>query len=404
MNILLINHYAGSPKMGMEYRPYYLAKEWLKMGHNVCIISASYAHIRSNQPLVNEDFQTENIDGIKYIWIKTPTYFGNGVARVKNIFVFSNKLKRNAKKIASELKPNLVIASSTYPLDNYGANKIAKLARAKYYYEVHDLWPLSPMELGGLSKWHPFILCMQIAENYAYRNVDMVISLLPKTKEYMVSHGLNEDKWRYIPNGFQIEDWENVEILPENISKKLHEIRISFSRIIAYTGSLGLANALKTFVEAAKKMSNSGVAFVLVGSGPEKVNLMKFAQKISAENVFFIDSIPKKFMPSLLSEFDFLYIGLQRQSLFRFGISPNKLIDYMMAAKPIIQAIDAGNNMVEEANCGISVQPENDDAVVEAIEKLLKLSAEELAILGANGRQFALINHDYRILAEKFLE
>ena len=86
MNIFLINHYAGSPEMGMEYRPYYLAKEWINLGHNVTILVANNSHIRQYNPELNSDIIEEDIDGIKYIWVKTPKYEGNGIGRIKNMF------------------------------------------------------------------------------------------------------------------------------------------------------------------------------------------------------------------------------------------------------------------------------------------------------------------------------
>ena len=389
--------------MGMEYRPYYLAQLWQKMGHVVIIVAASQAHVRSKQITLDSDCQEEMIDGVNYLWIKTPPYEGNGLARVKNMRAFVGYLKTDAKFLAEKYKPDVVIASSTYPLDNYPAHKIARYAGAKYFYEVHDLWPLSPKELGGLPVWHPFILWMQRAENYAYKHVDGVISMLPKTKEHMRAHGLDLNKWNYIPNGIQIEDWQSAQPLNKEVERQINEIRANHSYIIAYTGSFGVANALESYLKASTKFERKSIAFVLVGSGPEMENLKYFTEKISAFNIFFINSIPKMQIPNLLSRFDFLYIGLQKQSLFRFGISPNKLIDYMMASKPVIQAIEAGNNMVEEAGCGLSIMPENPYELVLAIRKLMALPKDEVDEMGANGRNFVLLNHDYQVLAKKFI-
>ncbi|MBN2746796.1 MAG: glycosyltransferase, partial [Bacteroidales bacterium] len=145
MNIMLINHYAGSPQMGMEYRPYYLAKEWISKGHKVVVIAADNAHVRKIQPIIFASFTSESIDGIEYLWVKTPEYQGNGIARVKNMFSFVSQLNRKASFLSRKYRPDVVIASSTYPLDNYPAHKIAKLSGAIYMYEIHDLWPLSPM-------------------------------------------------------------------------------------------------------------------------------------------------------------------------------------------------------------------------------------------------------------------
>ncbi|MCD4745760.1 MAG: glycosyltransferase family 4 protein [Bacteroidales bacterium] len=403
MNILLINHYAGSPKMGMEYRPYYLAREWINDGHKVYIIAASQSHVRTNQPNVRNDFQEKIIDGINYIWIKTFAYKGNSFGRIKNMFDFTRKLWFNSKKIAKKYQPDVVIASSTYPLDNYPARRISKFAKAKYIYEVHDLWPLSPMELGGYSKWHPFIIIMQRAENFAYKNIDAVVSMLPKTISHMVSHGLNPEKFNYIPNGICPDEWNENNKIPEKHKSILENIQKEGNKIIAYTGSHGIANALDNFINAAEILKNKKISFVLIGKGPEKENLKKLTQSKELNNVIFLDSISKNEIPDLLSYFDILYIGLKHQPLFRFGISPNKMIDYMMAGKPIIQAINAGNNMVEEANCGISVTPDTPDETAEAIIKLINLSDGERKIIGEKGRKYILKNHNYTKLAEQFI-
>lgn len=101
---------------------------------------------------------------------------------------------------------------------------------------------------------------------------------------------------------------------------------------------------------------------------------------------------------------DVLYLGLQKQSLFRFGISPNKIFDYMMARKPVIQAIEAGNNLVQEAKCGIDVEPDNVVEISRAICDLQKMSEEQRLQLGENGYRFVMNNHTYSVLGQKFLD
>ena len=141
MNILLINHYAGSPEMGMEFRPYYFAREWTKMGHQVTIIAGDFSHLRMKNPEVFRDFQRQDLDGIRYCWVKTGTYEGNGSKRALSMFRFVSKLWIHARQIVKSLKPDVVIASSTYPLDTYADQKIAKISGAKLIHEVHDMWP-----------------------------------------------------------------------------------------------------------------------------------------------------------------------------------------------------------------------------------------------------------------------
>jgi len=404
MKILLVNHYAGSPAHGMEYRPYYLAREWVKAGHEVTIAAASFAHVRSRQPAVSEKFSTEMIDGIRYVWLKTPSYKGNGLSRIVNMLAFVGKLFACAGKLAKEGGYDAVIASSTYPLDIYPCRKIARLCGARLFFEVHDLWPLSPMELGGYSKWHPFIMIMQAAENYACRHADGVISLLPLTLDHLTRHGMKKEKFHYIPNGVVVDDSLPPGPLPAEHEAVLNDMKGRGLGIVAYVGSHGLANALHGFVEAAALSNNDRIAFVLVGDGPEKPGLIKQAAGLNTSNIYFLPPVPKDSVQALLERCDLLYIGLQKQPLFRFGISPNKLFDYMLAGKPIIQAIDAGNDPVKEASCGISIEPEDPPALTEAIKSILSWSPEERQQAGLRGREYVIRHHDYRVLAARFAE
>jgi len=390
--------------MGMEFRPYYLAKEWKLAGHNVTIIAASHSHIRQKQPTVVNNFTEEDIDGIPYIWIKTPKYEGNSSKRVLNMFHFTKYLFFNAKMLATKYKPDAVIASSTYPTDNYVAHKIAKHAQAKYFYEIHDLWPLSPMELGNMSKLHPFILLMQHAENYAYKHCDSVVSILPKTLEHTIQHGLSVNKWFCVPNGIVVNEWNQSENLTEQEQKSVEKIKKQNKYTVAYAGTVGLANGLDAFIDAAKSGVNLPVSYIIVGKGPETVRLKQRKVNEMIENLHFLDAVAKTKIPTLLNYFDFLYIGLKRESLFRFGISPNKIFDYMMAGKPIIQAIEAGNNPVVEAGCGISIEPETPKEINIALNTLCNLTESQRLKFGENGRNYVLQHHDYSVLAKKFLD
>jgi glycosyltransferase involved in cell wall biosynthesis len=387
----------------MEYRPYYMAREWVRMGHQVTIIAASNSHVRTVQPTFGKYYVRQFIEGIDYVWIKTPAYQGNGIKRIINMFAFVSRLYLNAASFAKQYQPDIVIASSTYPLDILPAKLIARKSKAKLIFEVHDLWPLSPMELGGYSKWNPFIFSMQLAENYACRKCDSLVSILPKTKEHLVEHGLEPGKFNYIPNGINIDEYSSTEPLPTEHEEVLTNFRIENKTIICYAGSHGIANALDWLVDAAKNLSNEPFGFLFVGSGPEKARLIEKAEKMELKNVYFLSAVSKKSLLTLLGNCDILYIGLQNKPLFRFGISPNKLFDYMMAGKPIVQSINAGNDLVTENNCGISVEPENAREIAEAVRTITKMSIDEREKLGMNGKQYVISQHNYSFLAEQFI-
>ena len=404
MNILYIDHYAGGPEWGMEYRPYYLAREWVRVGHRVAIVAASQAHVRRRQPSIDGHFGRDRVDGVDYRWCRTPAYRGNGVGRVINIVAFLLRLGQWRRWL--DFRPDVVIASSTYPADIGPAQRIARAHDALLVWEVHDLWPLSPIELGGLSRRHPFIVWMQRAEDRACRSADLVVSMLPKADSHLREHGMAGDKFVYVPNGIDRDEWqaEALEAPPAAHAEAVAKARSAGRCLVAYAGAHGVANALGSMLDAATLCRSEPLSWFLVGDGPEKPAL---ARRIAAErldNVVLLDPIPKAAIPGLLQSMDLLYIGLRREPLFRFGVSPNKLMDYMMSGRPVVCAIAAGNDPVTEAGCGLTIAPEDPVALAAAARRVCALPEQDRAAMGARGRAWVEANHTYPVLARRFLD
>ena len=407
MNILLINHYAGSPGHGMEYRPFYLAREWVRAGHSVQIVAAAYSHVRSRQPELPAQAQAldELIEGIRYRWLPAPRYVGNGLGRVCNIWAFLKRLWRESPALAREFRPDVVIASSTYPMDIWVARRLARLARAKLVYEVHDLWPASPIELSGLSPRHPFIVLCQKAENDAYRDADVVVSMLPKVAAHMQAHGLDLRKLHIVPNGISLDEWQGEPMpLAPDLAAHLLALKRAGRTIVGYAGSHGLPNALDVLLDAAALPRDELVAFVLVGGGHEKARLEARVRDEGLVHVSLFAPIPKAQIPAFLREIDIAYIGWQRVPIYRFGIAPNKLMDYMMAGCAVLHSVEAGNDPVAEAGCGLTVAPESAQAVADGLKALMACPAEERVAMGERGRAFVLAHHTYAVLAQRFID
>lgn len=405
MNILYLDHYAGSPEMGMEFRPYYLSREWVKMGHHVTIFAGDYSHLRKRNPEVERDFQIETIDGIEYVWIKTGKYSGNGIKRALTMERFVRKLYIHAKRISKRWTPDLVIASSTYPLDTYAAQRIAKYSQAEYVHEVHDMWPATLYEVGGMSKKNPFVVAMQIAENSAYRNCSKCVSLLPYAKDYMVEHGLVPDKFVNIQNGIEQEEWENAEEIPDEHKKFFNEHKEQF--VVGYFGGHALSNALDKSLDVAKKFLEEGdgeTIFVFVGDGIEKKKLVERVEAEKISNAYFLRPVSKKSVPNLLQHFDCSYMTGVDSPLYRFGLCLNKLYDSMMAGIPIVCAFDAPDTLVRIHTCGFQCSPSDVDQVIFSLKKLKALTEEERKRMGANGRNAVLKHYTYKQLAKEFLE
>ncbi len=401
MNILYINHYAGSPLLGMEYRPYYLAREWVRAGHQVLILAADFSHVRTTQPQAGDGVA----DGIGYRFYATPRYQGNGIGRVKNIAAFLRTVWADTSRLVREFKPDVVIASSTYPMDIWVARRIARRARAKLVFEVHDLWPLSPIELSGMSRWHPFALLCQAAEDAAYRDADVVVSMLPKVHAHMASRGLDLRKLHLVPNGISLDEWQGEPTaLRADVAQALAAARAAGRTVVGYAASMGLPNALDRLLDAAALLKREPLHIVLVGGGHEQARLAQRAADEGLANVQFLAPIPKAQVPSFLAAIDIAYIGWQRVPIYRFGIAPNKLMDYMMARCPVLHAVEAGNDPVAEAGAGLTVEPQAPMAVAAGLRRLAATSAAERQAMGERGRAFVLANHTYPVLAQRFLD
>ncbi len=414
MNVLYLNHYAGSPTLGMEYRPYYLAREWVRSGHHVQMIAADHSHVRARQPdlaalnggtLPTHGPVWQTVDGIDYGWFPTPPYQGNGLGRVKNIWSFCRQVWRAADALITRQKPDVVIASSTYPMDIWVARRIARKAGAKLVFEVHDLWPLSPIELSGMSRRHPFIMLVQKAEDDAYRDADVVVSMLPKVHDYMASRGLDLRKLHIVPNGITLDEWSGEPPpLRDDVAQAVAAARARGATVVGYAGSMGLPNALDTLLDAARRLKGEPLSIVMVGSGHECDRL---AQRVADEgltNVQMLPPIPKAQIPSFLATIDIAYIGWQRVPIYRFGIAPNKLMDYMMARCAVLHSVEAGNDPVAEAGCGLTVPPESPEAVADGLRRLAAQPVEARRAMGERGRAFVLANHTYPVLAQRFVE
>lgn len=405
MNILLINHYAGSVEHGMEFRPFYLAREWVKQGHNVTIVACSYSHLRQKNPDVKGmPLLEEYREGVRYVWIKGNPYKGNGLGRIRNMLMFLKGIYAYRKEIVGEHMPDAVICSSTYPLDYYPARRIAQAYNAALVFELHDLWPLSPMLLGNMSPRHPYIQLMQKAENDWCKHVDKCISILPGTKAHLMEHGLDPDKFVYIPNGVDLDDWDSEEERGFSYDDQFKQLKQQEWLLVGYIGGHATSNALEYYVEASQELKDTKIILLMVGDGVEKSNLLSLAkQKGDLEHLIFFDSVPKKEIPELMQACDILYAGVRRSRLYEGGIGMNKIMDYMMAGKPIVFGIAERTNLVSQANCGVIIEPEDPKAIADAVIKLASLDIVERKEMGERGREYIREHHNYSKLAKSFI-
>lgn len=407
MNILFIDHNAGSPVLGMEYRPYYLARQWVRAGHRVRIIAASHAGTRTRQPRMRGIIDRQGYDGIEYIFLKTPAYTGNGWGRIFNILAFVVQLYARVRHVCTDFKPDIVIASSGYPFDMGPAQLIARFHGAKLVYEVTELWPDSPQQIWGISPNHPFMMLARWGQRQACRVCDTVVSVLPKAEGFLAGYGLAAGKFHHIPNGIDPEEWaderESAGIDPL-VQAVIDRFRAQGRMVVGYAGNHGDTSALEVLVEAAGFVRSLPIGFVCIGDGPYRAPLADFAEEQGVADFFvFCGALPKRQVPRFLRQMDVLYMGARHHEVYRHGVSFNKIYDYMMAGRPIIMAVDAGNDMLAEPRCGVTVPSGTPKDVAAALAKFQSMAPADRDHYGLDAKSHVLINHAYPVLAREFL-
>ena len=403
MNIWIFNQYAHPPDLPGGTRHYDLGQELVKRGHQVTIFATSFHHYLHREARLKpgEHWKIEDVDGLKFVWLRTPPYQRNDWRRVRNMVVFALRawwLGRKLSKLAPEVgQPDVVIGSSPHLLTPLAAYWVARRYRVPFVLEVRDLWPQTIIDMGELSAHHPIIRALQALEKFLYHRAGKIITLLAQADKYITACGIPQEKIVWIPNGVDLSRFEGLApyVASEDGLK------------VIYLGAHGKANALDIIIQAAKILQDQGyceIRFILVGDGPEKPRLMALAEELGLHNVEFRDPVPKTEIPRVLSEADAFIVQLGGAEVYRWGISSNKLFDFMAAGRPVFSSAEAPLNPVNEARCGFTIPPRNSEALAEATIQLYRMSPEERAEMGKRGREYVEKHHDIRKLAVRLEE
>jgi glycosyltransferase involved in cell wall biosynthesis len=395
--VWIVNQYAGSPKHGMEYRHYYLAQEFVNKGYRVAILSGSYSHLFTEQPHVSDIYNHEQISDIDYYWLKVPSYKkSTSLGRIINMLVFTYRFyKLPQKKLA---KPDIIIVSSPSLFPILPAKRWAKKYGAQLIFEVRDIWPLTLEALSGLKSHHPLIWLMKKVERYAYRNSDYIVSLLPNAKSHFVTQGMAAEKFSYIPNGIDLNEVTQATPLSLIIENQIPKDKF----IVGYTGAIGISNALEYLIDAIIQLQeHTDIFFVIVGKGDRKAELQEKCS--TCNNVLFLPPIPKNQIQSILRFFDICFIAMHQVPLYQYGISLNKMFDYMYSGKPILASLESPNNPAEQSGGSLMVAPENTEAIIRGILELKSMDPENRQVMGNKGKAFVLANHTYQSIAKKYI-
>lgn len=270
-------------------------------------------------------------------------------------------------------------------------------------HEVHDLWPKTLIDIGGMGPGNPFVRLMKIGERASYKNADFVASTLENAEDYMKKQGLQSGKFIYISNGIAEEDWTYAESVPSDARSVLEKLRAGRKFIVGYCGGFAISNALDRLLDAAAMTHNPDIVFVLVGEGVEKSRLQKRIKNEKLNNVIFLNPIPKKSVPDLLSAFDCVYMGVEKElEIYNYGVSFTKMYDAMMAGVPVIMSMSDASTPVEKYNFGLKCHVNDKEGIRNCIDRLYHMSETERRTLGENGKRAVKENFRYTDLAQKY--
>jgi glycosyltransferase involved in cell wall biosynthesis len=397
MNLWIYNHYATTPYQTGGTRHHDLSKELIKRGHKVTIVASSFNHFNRRETVsyINEKYKLDYVDGVRYLWVKTPSY-GGFVKRVLNILIYTIRANKFSRKIIKEERPNIIIGSSVHPFAALLAQRIAHKFKCMFYFEERDLWPQTFIDFGKLNKRHPISKALFALEHYLYKKSRRIIVLFDKASNYVISKGQRKEKVLYLPNGVNYQNFDKIDKLKKSISC-FDSLEDKF--IVGYTGSHGIANNLESFVDLAEKVGelNSNIHFVSLGNGTEKQKLVNTSKERKLKNITFIDSIPKQDIPLFLSKVDLTFLAMKDSPLYKWGFSMNKIYDYMASGKPII--IKSNPNLTTSIRNSGGVISSN--SINELAEKIIDLykNKEVINEMSKNVKKFVFDNHSWEKLS-----
>ena len=397
MRIWVVNHYADPPD-GLATRSFDLAHRWVEKGHPATIFVCNFGHydmkqMREIPPL--RLWLDEDIEGVRMVWLRAPGYSRNNWRRVLNMVVFS--MLAVIAGVFRRERPDVVIGVSVHPLAALAGWFLARIKRARFFFEVTDLWPQTLIEFGMLSPTSLAARSMQRLERFLFRHSERIIMLWRHTDEYVESRGVPRDRIVWIPHGVELSRYESLGTYDGVASKPFR---------VMFLGGFVSANSLETILDAAaelKKRGRDDIRLLLIGSGQDRDAIIERAQTLGLDNVEFPAAVPKAEISRAMAGADAFIYGLRDLPLYRYGISLNKLTDYLAAGRPIVFFGRSTYDPVAEARAGFSVPPGDPVAVARAIEQLSVLSPQERKEMGQRGRDYLLNHHNIPNLAEKFL-
>ena len=402
MNIWLINHYAVPPKYYPLARQTYFAKHLMAMGHTVTIFAASTVH-NSDLNLITDGsrWREETVDGVHYVYIKCVDYQGSGLKRVYNICEFAWKLPGVCGHFP---KPDAIVATSMPPTSCAMGIRLARKYGCKGIAEIADLWPESIVAYGIAGPHNPAVIALRWLEKWIYKKADAIIFTMEGAYDYIVEQGWEKEipraKVHYINNGVDLEAFQYNR---EHFQVEDPDLQNPGIFKVVYAGSIRRVNNLGLLLDAAKQVTDPKVRFLIWGDGDERPMLEQRVRDEGISNVVFKGRVEKKYIPYIVSNADLNIAHNTPMKLFRFGISFNKIFDYLAAERPVLCDFPCPYNPAIQTGAGVSVEDPTSKDIAVAVEQLSRLSAETYEGYCKAAKAAAEV-YDFKNLTQKLVE
>lgn len=393
-NVWILNHYAQEPGGAGGTRHFHLAEHLVARGWQATVIAASVEHQSGHQRLAPGEMQRcDHFKGVPFLWVRSPQYQGNGGGRMRNMLVYTGRVLLH--KTTRELpRPDVVIGSSVHPFAAVAGALLARRFKVPFIFEVRDLWPQTLVDMGRLREGSVMTWALRKLEVWLYRRAVRTVVLLPRAWEYIVPLGIPKERVVWIPNGVDLSLFPRV--APKDRSD-------SSQFTLMYFGAHGQANGLDNVLRAMKYVGERAdgrhIRLRIVGDGPLKPSLVAQASEMELTNVSFEPPVPKSQIPALAAQADAFVFNLIDAPVFKYGISSNKLFDFMAAERPVLFSCDSTNNPINDAKSGLTVNPGQPETLANAICEIAATPLAERQSMGRAGREYVEQNHGFEQLA-----
>lgn len=397
MHILIVHQAFAAIDEAGGTRHHELARMLAQQGHKVTIIASPVSYL------------TGVASGERIPWLESQDG-GSGVEilRAYTYAALHRSFFHRVLSFISFMASSFVIGLGVHDVDlvwgtsppifqGLTAWALARLKRAPFLFEVRDLWPAFAVAVGVLRS-KVLISASEWLERFLYRHADRVLVNSPGFVSHVRARGARDV--RLVPNGVDTEMFD-----PDASGEQFRRNHALESKyVVMYAGAHGMSNDLDVVLEAAAILRDKvGIAFVFIGDGKEKPRLVAEAERLDLNNVHFISPVPKKSMGAVLAGADACLAILKPVDLYK-TVYPNKVFDYMAAAKPVILAIDGViREVVENAGAGVYTPPGDPHALAQVILTLYR-NPESALVMGKRGRAHVTENFDRRILAQRLGE